>query len=945
VSCCQGYRLDALSLHLFPQSIPSDRVARQVVTTAIDLVYSITVDSHHLHAYTYYVSVKCGSVASTYRLRALAIHAALTDGGHVTGLVCPGAWTHHYFDVDSSAAHSDLQFRLRLSTGDVSYMTAHQHPPLKLRPPYRSVDHSAHSTLGVYTEASLCAVEEGKQFFALRGQGHCAEYELYLDVVSHDSTCAEMVHDCEGDDCSVQCDDIELDQFVYATCAPDSWYDFKLEVTSDNADSNLAVTAEDMSIYRTPEAISLHMYTEGEIPIDRHTEHRTLFAPDGVWGLGLGSHDLKPATYFFSVKCGAEPQRFRILAELIHAAVHEGDLITGEICPGQWMYHYYTADSHDFTAGQHLHVDFQVKLYTGDIEYMTRHGHPPIKLVPPYAETSATEQLAHGTEHVSICDVEHGTSYLGLHGGQHCAMYEVAVHLYTDSESSCTPQAHTGSADTHVALEELAFDHTLIRSCTAGGFVDFYVNIANQAGRSSPGVNLAVEIEDLSQHIDTEALGLYLYDGVIPMDRETELRQEYSGDGVYSVTVNANEIHAGRYFISVRCGQKPVRFRMLPHAIQAELYPGDAVSGSVCPGSAILHSFDVSHFPGVVVIESSSTGDSSSVAIGPTSGLNAVGLVASGLSIAGQDEAAPSVGAATSGSYTGASFAAHDFSGSHNEDLVLTVDGQDQTVTLDENIVHDTDAVAALSAGLTGVVVVLDHGNIVVTSSSTGTASSVVLDVAHSGAHAAGLFGSGAAVAGSDGQPSPATSGSYAGDHFHPYNFVGHEEELIVTVDGRDETIVLSTNMVDVDCALEALAGLPGAHASIHDGELKIESLSVGAHSSVWISERSGTHAQALFYDVCEEFEGSHDDVSLIGAVSPLVDGHFSYDSCIPGSLSTFSFTVTADKADSGFQITVEDTTIARNPSALGLYVYAGEVPDDMTTELKAEFSRDVSIN
>ena len=26
----EGYRLDALSVHLFPQSIPSDRVARQV---------------------------------------------------------------------------------------------------------------------------------------------------------------------------------------------------------------------------------------------------------------------------------------------------------------------------------------------------------------------------------------------------------------------------------------------------------------------------------------------------------------------------------------------------------------------------------------------------------------------------------------------------------------------------------------------------------------------------------------------------------------------------------------------------------------------------------------------------------------------------------------------------------------------------------------------------
>ena len=319
--------------------------------TANSLVYSITVDAHHLFAYTYYVGVLCGPVAATYKIRALAIHAALADAGHVTGLVCPGAWVYHYFDVTSAEAHSDLKFRLRLATGDASYMTAHQHPPLKLRPPFRSVDHLEHAAANVYTETHLCAVEEGKQYFALRGQGECAEYELYLDIVTHDATCTELVHDCTGDDCAVQCDEFELDQFVYSECSPNSWYDFKLMVDPADADSNLAVTVEDMAKERTPEAVSLHMYVDGEIPIDRHTEYRTMFAPDGVWGVGLGSHDVKPGSYFFGVHCGPEPARFRILAELIHADVHDGDLINGEICPGQWMYHHYTPDEHDIPLG------------------------------------------------------------------------------------------------------------------------------------------------------------------------------------------------------------------------------------------------------------------------------------------------------------------------------------------------------------------------------------------------------------------------------------------------------------------------------------------------------------------------------------------------------------------------------------------------------------------
>ena len=405
---------------------------------------------------------------------------------------------------------------------------------------------------------------------------------------------------------------------------------------------------------------------------------------------------------------------------------------------------------------------------------MTRHDHPPVKLVPPYATTSAAEQMHNNTvDHVSVCNVEHGMTYLGLHGGHHCAMYEVAVHLYTDNERACTEQIHTGSAEAHVALEELAFDHTVVRSCSAGGYVDFYVNIANQAGRTKPGVNLAVEIEDLSKFLDTEALSLYVFEGAIPENRETEMRQEYAGDGIYSVTVNANELHAGRYFVSVRCGQSPIRFRMLPRLIKAELYPGDTVSGSVCPGAFVLHSFDVSHFAGLVVIESSSTGHSSTIAIDPMSGLNAKGLVGVGVVVPGMYATLPISGAATSGSYTGASFAVYDFS-VHNENLLVAVDGHDQTVALTVNIAHDTDAVTALSAALTGVAVQLDHGNIVIRSSSTGSSSAVAVDTGHSGTHAVALFGTGAAVVGSDEVPAgcstaPASSGSYRSKEFHGY--------------------------------------------------------------------------------------------------------------------------------------------------------------------------------
>ena len=50
-------------------------------------------------------------------------------------------------------------------------------------------------------------------------------------------------------------------------------------------------------------------------------------------------------------------------------------------------------------------------------------------------------------------------------------------------------------------------------------------------------------------------------------------------------------------------------------------------------------------------------------------------------------------------------------------------------------------------------------------------------------------------------------------------------------------------------------------------------------------------------------------------------------------------FPVTADLAESGLQISVEDTTPHRYPKALGLYVYAGDVAEDFSTEYVSEFS------
>ena len=460
---------------------------------------------------------------------------------------------------------------------------------------------------------------------------------------------------------------------------------------------------------------------------------------------------------------------------------------------------------------------------------------------------------------------------------------------------------------------------------------------------------MVVIVQAQTGGVVTDAIGAYLYPDAIPDDRHTELKQEFSSTGSWAVQVSEHDLHAGDYFIAVRCGAMPVSFKVVPFLVKSKLEDHEHIHAEVCPGGWAFHHINVPETKAALLASHDwtpghplnmkiklelFTGDlkytrrweeapvkmtppysqttaaeqllshqyatmqlcnvqvHEEVFIGLLGGHECAEYVISEASFSdghiefGQDEV--SLASATSGSYSGASFTPYDFS-SHSEDLVITVDGQDQTVTLVDNIAQAGDAVTALNAGLTGVVVTEDHGNIVVTSESTGATSTVVMDAAQSGAHAVGLFGSGTAAAGSDStSPSPASSGWYKGYHFHAYNFEGHEEDLVVTVDGQDQTIRLSSNLVDVDCALEALGDLTGVDVSIVDGELKLKSHSVGEQSSVMVSAASGTHAQALFFDVCEEFEGSHDDDSLDAAVVPLVESHFTYGSCIPGALHVY---------------------------------------------------------
>ena len=125
-------------------------------------------------------------------------------------------------------------------------------------------------------------------------------------------------------------------------------------------------------------------------------------------------------------------------------------------------------------------------------------------------------------------------------------------------------------------------------SCTPAAYNDYTITISEEL---SHHLNLEIQLEDLSKSLDTSSLGMYLYFGGIPEDRLTNLYSDFTHDGTYALAVSQNNLQPGVYYVAVRCGTKPVSYRIMVHEIEATLEPGVHLEGSVCPGDWIYHTY------------------------------------------------------------------------------------------------------------------------------------------------------------------------------------------------------------------------------------------------------------------------------------------------------------------------------------------------------------------
>lgn len=316
----------------------------------------------------------------------------------------------------------------------------------------------------------------------------------------------------------------------------------------------------------------------------------------------ISAHDLKTCVYHAVVRCiSNSAATYRVVAKLTPASV--GILgVQGYLCGGGWAYHYTDMDGaaalsegHDGGHGRRLsgssgkHARFTVLLHTGDAFYITKHGSIPLQLIPPYGHVDPS---AHHGIHADVCDVAEGEkAYIGLKGAGACTDYEVTVEWFDGPCEEMEFNDSTLAAIAEAASETLDLEpnHFELGSCERNSYVDYRFTVSEE---DTHHLNLEVMLEDLSKTLDTSALGMYLYHGSIPEDRQTEHFTDFTHDGTYALAVSVNELRVGQYYIAVRCGVKRTAFRIMIHEVEAVLVPDVRIEGSVCPGDWIYHKYE-----------------------------------------------------------------------------------------------------------------------------------------------------------------------------------------------------------------------------------------------------------------------------------------------------------------------------------------------------------------
>jgi hypothetical protein len=427
----------ALSVYLFDALIPVERNSEQRSEISADNVYSIAINSHDLHPGQFILSVHCVAQPVVFRVIGRLVHAQLHVGESTSGAVCPGEWVYHTFTYDSTTddPNAVLQFDFTVHSGDFYYLVRPDVPPIKLSPPYQLAESGySHSSEHLeHSRALVCHVTRGTEYYlALRGAGHCSEYDVSVSLVPTADQAAAQ-EECRETDkqyihrSATTVRNLVRDGFVYATVEPHEIHDFMIEVTEEEAAANnIVFEVEGINDIYNPSALKLSLYERVEnIPESREASKYAKFAHGTTYDISLNYLELKAGRYFLSVQSMGEPVRYRAAVRLIASSLVEQKAQFGQVCPGRWTFHYVDVPE------AHNSVDFKTHIFSGEVYMAFARSH----LTPGFNSINEFELVVgNRTEfHAKSCDAAGKRVYFALFGGGDvCADYNLFVDYIDD---------------------------------------------------------------------------------------------------------------------------------------------------------------------------------------------------------------------------------------------------------------------------------------------------------------------------------------------------------------------------------------------------------------------------------------------------------------------------------------------------------------------------------
>ena len=275
--------------------------------------------------------------------------------------------------------------------------------------------------------------------------------------------------------------------------------------------------------------------------------------------------------------------------------------------------------------GDHAHVKFQLRKYTGAITVYTDHMVPPLKEIPPFGHIHMRIHMVYTYTYtytytqvpplkeippfelmsedqadyeVSMCGLEEGLMYIGLQGESGCATYEIGLTVYNDADvvngtfAPCEEMGNEGK--TGVVYQTLALNAFERGSCDAYSWKDFEFTISAKQEIEKDNLIFQVELLDRDQP-NNDAISIHLFDEFIPFNRHTEEVARVPTNGLWTISLSSLDVTGGTYYLSVQCGPLSQRFRTMVVEVQGALKSvSDEVDGEVCPEEWVYHYVNVS---------------------------------------------------------------------------------------------------------------------------------------------------------------------------------------------------------------------------------------------------------------------------------------------------------------------------------------------------------------